>query len=101
MIAARRQAGLTQRQLAERAGVPQSTVGRIENGSLDPRTGTLDRLLKACGRELHAVPRPGEGVDRTQIRERLRLTPTERVDHAVAAARNIERFRGAARRKRR
>lgn len=62
---ARRRAGLTQRQLAARSGIPQETIARIESGRTDPRVGTLDRLLEACGWGLEVMPRPGQGVDRT------------------------------------
>ena len=75
---ARLSAGLSQRALAASAGVPQSTVARIELGQLAPRTDTLDRLLRAAGRNLASEPALGLGVDRTQIRELLRLTPVER-----------------------
>lgn len=75
---ARRQAGLTQRELARRAHTQQPTVARIESHAVVPRVDTLDRLLAACGLELATVPRPGTGVDRTLIQERLRLTPAER-----------------------
>jgi transcriptional regulator with XRE-family HTH domain len=49
---ARRQAGLTQRELAVRTGIPQSTVARIERGQVDPRTSTLGALLLGCGQML-------------------------------------------------
>jgi transcriptional regulator with XRE-family HTH domain len=75
---ARRGAGLTQRELAERAGVLQPALARIERDRASPRFDTLDRLLRACGRGLEAVPRPGARVDRTLIRERLRLSPGQR-----------------------
>src|SRR5438270_222220 len=94
----RRMAGLTQRELALRAGVPQSTVARIETGALDPRTRTVERLLRACGMELDVSARPGAGVDRTQLRERLGLTPRARIEQTAAAAMELARFRGAARR---
>lgn len=95
----RRSAGLSQRELATRAGVPQSTVGRIEAGSLDPRVGTVERLLRACDAELDVSARPGAGVDRSQLRACLRLTPRERVDQAVEAAAAIARIRGRARKR--
>jgi transcriptional regulator with XRE-family HTH domain len=95
---ARHVAGISQRELARRAGVPQSTVGRIEAGLLDPRIGTVERLLRACGMELSVVPRPGVGVDRTQLRERLGLTPRQRIEAAAAAASGVARIRGRARR---
>ena len=81
---ARRRAGLTQRQLAAKAGIPQETIARIERGRVDPRVGTLDRLLESCGYGLESAPRLGIGLDRTQIRELLKLTPSERLALAMA-----------------
>ncbi|HZC70347.1 MAG TPA: helix-turn-helix transcriptional regulator [Jatrophihabitans sp.] len=52
--AARRLRRLSQRQLAELAGVPRSTVDRIEAGASDPRISTLEALLGAIGIELAA-----------------------------------------------
>ncbi len=94
---ARRRSGLTQRALAARAGVPQSTVGRIEAGALTPRTDTLARLLRASGHELELATRLGDGVDRGQIRERLARTPRERLEDLAAAAEAIRRIHGRAR----
>jgi len=48
---ARRRAGLTQAQLAERAGVAKSTVGRIESGARVPSTEMVERLVRAAGLE--------------------------------------------------
>ncbi len=101
MRAARLEAGLSQRALAERAGVPQSTVARIETGVLDPRVGTLERLLRACGAELVVTERPGRGIDRTLIHARLAMTPVERIDYTARASDAMAPIRGAARRARR
>lgn len=84
---ARRRAGLTQRELASRAGVPQSRVAKIESGAVIPRVDTLDRLLEACGEGLESLPRPGRGVDRTLFT--AHLLPPERARHAVASNRNM------------
>jgi transcriptional regulator with XRE-family HTH domain len=54
MRAARRKRRVSQRELAALAGVPRSTVERIEAGTSDPRTGTLAKLLTTIGVELHA-----------------------------------------------
>ncbi len=93
---ARRSAGLTQRDLAGRAGVPQPTVARIESGVQEPRHETLDRLLRACGFELRLVPittgEDANGVDREQIRQLLRLSPAERFQRAVAYGRLTRRL---------
>ncbi|HEY7536460.1 MAG TPA: helix-turn-helix transcriptional regulator [Gaiellaceae bacterium] len=75
---ARVAAGLTQRELARRAGVPQPAVSRIERDHGSPRVETLDRLLRACGKALELTDRPGVRVDRTLIRERLAMTPGAR-----------------------
>jgi len=88
---ARRRAGLSQRALAARVGVPQPVVARIERGGVSPRIDTLERLLRGCGEELGTRPRLGEGVDRTAIRELLKLSPGERARLAVEEARNVER----------
>jgi transcriptional regulator with XRE-family HTH domain len=89
---ARRLANLTQRQLAERAHMPQATVGRIEAGLIIPRVDTLEKLLRAAGQELTATPRPGIGVDRSQIRELLRLTPRQRLELAAGDAAGMGRL---------
>lgn len=91
---ARRDAGLSQRALARRAGVPQPAIARIEQGRVTPRVDTLTHLLAACGRDLMVVDRPGEGIDRSVIRRLLLLTPDERLHLAVAEATNLERLTG-------
>ncbi len=90
---ARRSAGLSQRELALRSGVPQPSIARIESGRTAPRVDTLQRLLRACGVRLDLAPIAGEGVDRTAIRRLLALSPSERARLAVEEARNLERVR--------
>ena len=62
---ARRRANLTQRELSAKVGIPQETIARIERGRVDPRVGTLDRLLEGCGYglEFDAPPRYWRGPD--------------------------------------
>jgi transcriptional regulator with XRE-family HTH domain len=90
---ARQHAGLTQRQLAHRAGVPQATVGRVEAGLVTPRVDTLEQMLRATGRELTASTRPGVGVDRSQMRQLLHLTPRRRLELAARDAAGIGRLK--------
>lgn len=90
---ARRGARLTQRELARRTGVAQPAISRIERGHLSPRVETLDRLLRGCGKGLELVVRPGMGLDRTLIRERLGLSAGERVRLAVAGWEGTRSFR--------
>jgi transcriptional regulator with XRE-family HTH domain len=95
---ARSRAGLTQRQLAAKSGVPQETIARIERGRADPRVGTLDRLLEGCGYGLEVEPRLGIGIDRTQIAELLDLTPSRRLQRALDVDREHSSFRSSLRR---
>lgn len=44
--------GLTQAQLAARAGTSQPAIARYENGTASPSTDTLTRVLKANGLKL-------------------------------------------------
>lgn len=90
---ARRTTGLTQRALAAKTGVPQETIARIESGRADPRVATLDRLLEGCGYGLEHLPRLGIGIDRPQIRERLALSPGERLVRAIEEDRLMLEFR--------
>ena len=91
---ARRRKGFSQRELARRAGVQQPVVARIESGTVTPRVDTLQRLLEACGESLMTGPRLGEGIDRSQIRESLKLPPAERLRLGVLAARNLSTLVG-------
>lgn len=49
---ARERAGLSQRELARRSGVPHSVISAIETGQRDPSVSLLDRLLGALGERL-------------------------------------------------
>lgn len=95
---ARRRAGLSQQRVAALAGVPQSTVGRIETGRLEPRAETLDRLLNALGLQLELLPQAGDGVDRTLIAEQRKRSPRERFENAAVMAAFTERLRAGKRR---
>jgi transcriptional regulator with XRE-family HTH domain len=95
---ARRRAGLTQRALEAKAGIPQETIARIERGRVDPRVGTLERLLEACGFGLESMPRLGIGIDRPQIQERLALGPARRLERAAEEDRMFIELRRTLRR---
>ena len=53
---ARGRAGLTQTELARRAGTSQATISAYEHGRKVPSVETLDRLLAATGTRLTTVP---------------------------------------------
>jgi len=44
--------GLTQMQLAEKAGKPQSTIARIENGTMNVSINVLDEIAQSVNRTL-------------------------------------------------
>lgn len=92
---ARRRAQLSQRDLARRAGVPQATVSRIENRVVSPRADTLEALIRACGMELRVEEPRGAGVDRSQLRERLLLSPVDRATLAVDSVNGLWELRRA------
>ncbi len=92
---ARRAAGLSQRELSRRTGVPQSAIARIERGLQVPRVDTLQRLLEACGFELRLGPVRGGGVDRSQLQEWLEFSPAERLERATGYGRMVARMRSA------
>jgi transcriptional regulator with XRE-family HTH domain len=48
---ARAQKGMTQRQLAELAGIPQSSIAKIESGARQPTLPVLTRILVAVDLE--------------------------------------------------
>lgn len=88
----RLQAGLTQAQLAERAGVTQPVVSRAEAAGANPQVATLDRLLRAAGARLElSAPRlPLPDVDEGQLLAHLRLTPAERIAAHDAGKRSLD-----------
>ena len=57
VIALRESGGLTQADLAERTGIDQADISRIERGSANPTERTLSRIGDALGAELRFVER--------------------------------------------
>ena len=70
---ARASAGLSQAELAERAGTSQPALARYETGAVLPTLPTLERLLVACGRrlQLRAVPATAPAAPSTSVRGQL------------------------------
>ena len=80
---ARRRHGVSQARLAARAGTTQSAISRVERDQVSPSVDTLRSLLYLLGEDLKlGASERDSGVDRTLIRERLRLAPEERLEYA-------------------
>lgn len=52
VVSARIEKGLTQAQLADRSGLRQSNISRIENGSAIPTLQTLNAIAYGIGKKL-------------------------------------------------
>ena len=79
---ARRRAGLTQQELAERLGVAPGTVGRWERGVVEPRFQVVQEAVGACGLDLVLeFANADNGSWNSMIYEQLRRAPAERVRH--------------------
>jgi transcriptional regulator with XRE-family HTH domain len=69
--------GLTQAQLALRAGSTQAALSRLERGELSPTFETFERLLGVMGEEAEVVIHRQEGEHDPQRLSELRRRPTE------------------------
>jgi transcriptional regulator with XRE-family HTH domain len=69
--AARRARGVSQRELAALAGVPVSTVGRIEADATTPRLPTFTALLDALGYRLVVVDAGNQPLQPDDDHDRL------------------------------
>lgn len=75
---ARLRRGLSQRQLADLAGVAQSTIGRIETHRQQPTLPLLARLLAAAGLELRTRLEDYDPHDDVLDAERARMSSAQR-----------------------
>lgn len=52
ILDARRASGLTQKDLADRTGIAQADISKLENGNANPSLKTLQRLADGMGMKL-------------------------------------------------
>lgn len=52
IIDARKSSGLTQKELAEKTGISQGDISKLENGTGNPSIRTLQRLAKGMNKKL-------------------------------------------------
>jgi len=87
---ARRRAGLSQAELARRAGTHRSAIGRWERGEARPSLEALVELIRACGLELgFRLSAADDEHDLALIRRALERTPAERFAHSQRATSSI------------
>jgi transcriptional regulator with XRE-family HTH domain len=111
----RRLAGLSQRELADRAGTSQSAIARLESGRGSVTVSTRERLLAAAGFDLVLDVAPPartddaltavyrQDVDRSLLRQNLRRSVDERLRSGaelVTAGHELQRAMASAPRRR-
>ncbi|MDQ6746689.1 MAG: helix-turn-helix domain-containing protein [Candidatus Dormibacteraeota bacterium] len=107
---ARRRAGISQRELARRAGTSQAVISAYENALREPGVTQLQKVISAAGFDLRltlaATPRPlrtgglpwqlpDEADDDDRILENLRLSPVQRLRKMGRLRSFTSKYRGA------
>lgn len=86
---ARLRAGLSQAELARRAGKQRSAIGRWERGEVQPSFETLRELVRACGLDIGYGLYKYDEHDDGLIADALASTPATRLRSAVTAANQL------------
>ena len=92
---ARRRAGLTQAELAERAATAQSGIARWESGRTAASLDDVRRLVRLCGLDLEVAIVPCDESDIIQAERLLDLSPQDRVERHQRLIRQLAALRGA------
>lgn len=79
VVIARRRAGLSQRELADRLARPQATVARWESGAREPSFAAVQQVLRACGLQQLIGLATYDDSDVALAHRQLALAPMERV----------------------
>ena len=86
--------GLSQDDLADRAGTSQAAISRIERGLVSPTVEMLTKLVDLMGERLELNAGPIDyGHDRAMLRQNLARSPEERIEHNVSLANFVLRNR--------
>lgn len=68
----RSQLGMSQRALAKRAKIPQSTVSKVESGALKPNVATLQKILNSIDCDLLITPVQRNNSEETRKKQALK-----------------------------
>jgi transcriptional regulator with XRE-family HTH domain len=93
---ARRRAGLTQRELAQRLGTSHAAVARWEKGVVRPSWDAVMAAVRQAGLDLQVRLVEADEHDLVLAHERLLRSPRDRLTDLAAMAAFIERGRRVA-----
>jgi transcriptional regulator with XRE-family HTH domain len=94
---ARKRAGLTQSELAARAGTTQSAIARLESGRPDVSLNDVIRLVRLCDLDLEVALVPQDASDMAQAERLARLTGPQRIQRHTRLTRQLRSLRDARR----
>jgi transcriptional regulator with XRE-family HTH domain len=92
---ARLRLNLTQRELAIKSGVAQSTIARIERGHVDPGFESVQRILAAVGLEARIHLENLDDHDHGLLERQSRRSDTERRHVEERHEANVAAFKNA------
>jgi len=91
---ARLRAGLSQAELAERAGRERSHIARWERGEVEPAFATLQEILRACGYQLSTRLEKYVPIDDELRRKLVASAPSERLQSMLNRRADALRYEG-------
>ena len=94
---ARKRAGLTQAELAARAGTAQPAIARWESGRIAVSLDDVLRLVRLCGFDLELMVVPRDDSDAAQAARLAELTGQQRLDRHERVVRRLNELREAGR----
>ena len=92
---ARRRAGLTQAELADRAGTAQPAIARWESGRTAVSIDDVVRLIRLCGLDLELAVVDRDDSDIAQAAKIEHLTGQQRLDRHQRLVRQLAAVRSA------
>lgn len=92
---ARRRSGLTQAELAQRAGTVQPAIARWESGRTAVSLDDVIRLVRCCGLDVELSIVPRDDSDMAQATRLASLSGQQRLDRHARVSRQMHGLRAA------